>query len=95
MERKYIKKIKEKLKCDICKAEFTPKGFKAHMQIHAENRVKYSCELCDKTFLTQTSLKLHLEWHDNPDQRFSCKICKKQFTRLTNLKTHTKTHNLS
>ncbi len=59
-------------------------------KITNENKNKFSCEICQKTFVKKTTLKDHiLREHssENIKEHF-CDKCNKSFTRKDNLKEH-------
>ena len=52
----------------------------------------YVCDLCNRTFSTQTSLKRHRQSVHHQSDSFSCQVCGQRFYRKDVLQRHLKTH---
>jgi uncharacterized Zn-finger protein len=59
--------------------------------IFNNSTLKYTCEICDKSFKTQNILRQHLRIHTG-DKPFQCSICSKCFSQMASLKYHLATH---
>ncbi|XP_052068582.1 zinc finger protein ZFP2-like [Mytilus californianus] len=72
--------------CKICLEVFSQKY---DLTIHtktAHSKPKYTCNICDKTYVHKSSLIRHTECHSGTE--FLCKICKKIFKSSCSLKKH-------
>jgi len=81
------------MKCPICFKDYLggPKAFRNHMKLHT-NEKNYSCELCDKRFVSQSRLTHHRTTvHDPP--KFQCDFCSKLFRSKVNFERHLLIHN--
>ncbi|KAK7493835.1 hypothetical protein BaRGS_00014976 [Batillaria attramentaria] len=79
------------LQCRECKKTLENfKAWKAHKEEHRLNR-SVICQICGKSFKTQSSLNLHKKLHQ--EKKFQCDVCSKQFTYKCNMERHRETHN--
>ncbi|XP_065072991.1 zinc finger protein 502-like [Ochlerotatus camptorhynchus] len=77
-------KPRPSLVCEICGKSYP--FLKKHIQsVHSED--KPSCNICGKTFTTNTSLERHMLLHTN-EKPYSCDKCEASFRRLLLLKQH-------
>lgn len=52
-----------KFECDICKLKFASNyNLKRHMRIHDQERPRWHCEHCDKSFTRRDSLPKHINF---------------------------------
>lgn len=52
-----------KFECDICKLKFASNyNLKRHMRIHDQERPRWQCEYCDKSFTRRDSLPKHINF---------------------------------
>ena len=51
---------------------------------------KFSCEICEKSFILPSKLKKHEKIHG--ERKFQCENCEKRYTTKGNLETHKRTH---
>lgn len=80
-------------KCEIPECEellFGDSARESHMKI--KHTKKYSCSICEETFLSKFRLKTHQFKHGADDKVFTCDICAKQFQRMNYLKLHRRIH---
>lgn len=83
MKRVHNSKGEKCSKCDIiC---FHPLHLNLHEKSHIEK--KYSCDLCDKTFIQKNHLESHKIAHST-EKPFQCPHCNKYFKRNFILKQH-------
>ena len=86
-------------KCDICHREFNSLRYlqdhSKTVHIPVDEKISYSCHICDKTFFHHKSLKRHKrESHFQSNlmpKVFHCDKCGKTFTTPPGLKYHNKT----
>lgn len=60
-------------------------------EVSNENKLKYSCSVCQKRFLTVGTLRRHFSLHTG-SLSYKCKICNIEFMQPLDLKTHAKIH---
>ena len=88
--------------CDICGAGFiVGKRLEVHKKTKHEG-FRWTCKICDKTFLQQHGLKAHQTFiHSDNDantnvktkvEGHTCTVCSKVFVSKTNLKIHMDKH---
>ena len=78
----------EEYKCQECNRNFTTNGsLKSHQIVHDQNRIRYECNKCQKSFSHETELVMHIK-SIHEGKRFVCKICNKEFTQDGNMKRH-------
>lgn len=61
------------------------------MKLHKNDPEKFSCPLCDTSFLMKSGLKTHLRRHMG-DRRYPCNICYKSFFTANERKKHVMIH---
>ena len=76
-------------KCDICESILTSKtGLEKHkMQLHSDEKIKYTCDKCSKDYYNKNSYESHVAKH-NGEPAFACDKCSKKFYTSYYLKTH-------
>jgi hypothetical protein len=80
--------------CTICNKLFrTNYKLRVHMETHAENSVKFSCnfENCTKTFKSKIGLQEHAARHTG-DFKFTCEVCDKKFLLRSYFVAHQRIH---
>lgn len=76
--------------CGICKLTFTEAtSLNVHLQTH-EERKRFQCKLCEKTFKSSKCLVNHRK--KKHGKIYKCNICSKQFGKQTSLDAHAKMH---
>ena len=82
--------------CPVCAKTFiNKKNRDTHLLVIHKNEKNrnLSCKLCDKNFMSKTSLKYHKKVkHSSKSPQVECKVCKKMLSHPTALKRHLKTH---
>lgn len=80
--------------CPVCNKLFrTNYKLRVHMETHAENSVKFSCDFdgCKKTFKSKIGLQEHAARHTGAFN-FSCKDCNKKFLLRSYFLAHQRIH---
>ncbi len=81
-------------KCHICNAAYGARGaLKQHLaNKHNIEKIIYSCNRCQKTFISPTGLKRHKLTHDIENKKHGCSFCRNTFyTKIeVNYHEHTK-----
>ncbi|XP_063828495.1 zinc finger protein 260-like isoform X2 [Ostrinia nubilalis] len=78
------------LSCSSCGKVFKKTNhLKRHEMTHANRPFK--CNMCPKSFLSESILKEHLNVHCNL-KPYNCSLCLKSFAFISTLKKHLKTH---
>lgn len=80
-----------KVKCTKCdKWQSSDDCLNRHMKLcHSTTpRVRFSCELCSKTFLDRTSVKAHIVIFHHGQRPYVCNLCRKLYTASIDLKRH-------
>ncbi|KPJ14226.1 Zinc finger protein 709 [Papilio machaon] len=76
--------------CGHCNKRYKMSSLRAHVKTNHYKIPKYSCQLCNKQFMTLAPFTVHkLEVH-NIDDRFNCKACKGTFNTQVQLRKHIK-----
>lgn len=76
-----------------CGMGFKSKGaLKKHSRIHTETRQSFTCEFCNKTYVSYEGLKTHKLMHHSSERPFACSKCDLRFAYKTALKMHQKVH---
>ncbi|XP_055538980.1 uncharacterized protein LOC129726382 [Wyeomyia smithii] len=90
---KYVKLEIETETCTICQQPYIKTSMKRHMETHTEERMAYSCAICNKLFTTNWNLKQHQWTHANPTLKpFQCNMCSSGFVREADYITHMNAH---
>ncbi|XP_055705866.1 gastrula zinc finger protein XlCGF7.1-like [Phlebotomus papatasi] len=78
-------------KCTECNRSY---AHKCHLNRHMNSHYpKYSCKLCNKTYVRSYDHKTHMKMHKNRGAKpYKCEKCDKGFTRKENLKVHLLLH---
>lgn len=61
------------------------------MNSHRIVKLKYRCDICERTYTCLTSLSRHKKIHEG-SYRHACHLCSKKFIYLSALQTHLKTN---
>ena len=78
--------------CNLCEALFEKKKqLNSHKNITHNDRKKYSCSDCPKTFKTSSGLKQHILRHKG-EKPFKCGNCDASFTTKAHLQSHSLLH---
>lgn len=86
--RGHLKVHLPKVECRVCKAELTVQSLRQHTKSCAnQTELKFSCQICSKTFKTKQLLKNHEKTHN---KQFQCSACSKKFPSQSRLNTHRK-----
>jgi len=78
----------DKTQCNICGKSLRKHSLKDHLLNHSSER-PFSCNECDKSFITKQVLEKHINAHTRP---FHCDQCPKSFSSNHKLKAHLKVH---
>ena len=72
---------KQKFTCDLC--GFSVKYLERHiMEKHQpDNKIKYPCGACEKTYLSRRALRTHTQWA-HEDNNPTCDVCGKLVRNL-------------
>lgn len=90
---KYVKLEMATEMCSICNQPYIKTSMKRHMETHTEERMAYSCTICNKLFSTNWNLKQHKWTHANPTLKpFQCNMCPSGFVREADYITHMNAH---
>ncbi|XP_055616044.1 uncharacterized protein LOC129762079 [Toxorhynchites rutilus septentrionalis] len=90
---KYVKLEMATEMCTICNQPYIKTSMKRHMETHTEERMAYSCTICNKLFSTNWNLKQHKWTHANPTLKpFQCNMCPSGFVREADYITHMNAH---
>lgn len=76
--------------CNICGIVVKKHSMRAHMMIH-EQKVKFECLLCKKSYKNKSVFLRHMHKHDE-NHKHICSTCGKGFYRKDHLKSLLKTH---
>ncbi|XP_058128104.1 uncharacterized protein LOC131269651 isoform X2 [Anopheles coustani] len=87
-------KLKNKTEpCTVCQQPYTKASMRRHMETHTEERLVFSCGICNKHFTTNWNLKQHKWTHANPTMKpFQCTLCPAGFVRESDYLTHVNAH---
>ncbi|CAD7085870.1 unnamed protein product [Hermetia illucens] len=78
--------------CNVCHAFFKLKcTLDTHKRVHEENRAKFDCQVCGKSYSSADVLKVHIRVHTN-ERPYKCKYCDKTFRTTGHNKVHMRTH---
>ncbi|XP_038112684.1 uncharacterized protein LOC6045624 isoform X1 [Culex quinquefasciatus] len=90
---KYVKLETATEMCTICNQPYIKTSMKRHMETHTDERLAYSCTICNKLFSTNWNLKQHKWTHANPTLKpFQCNLCSSGFVREADYITHMNAH---
>lgn len=90
---KYVKLETATEMCTICNQPYIKTSMKRHMETHTDERLAYSCTICNKLFSTNWNLKQHKWTHANPTLKpFQCNVCSSGFVREADYITHMNAH---
>lgn len=64
---------------------------KNEMEENNQGKKKFTCDVCDKSFLVEQSLKNH-SWTHIRDEEYSCFTCQRSFKFQSDLDKHIKSH---
>lgn len=81
----------DKAKCTKCDKWLSSNNYLSrHIKFcHSTTpRVRFSCELCTKTFSDRTSMKTHIVIFHHGQRPYVCNLCPKSYTASTDLKRH-------
>uniref|UniRef100_A0A1B6DYQ6 Protein krueppel n=1 Tax=Clastoptera arizonana TaxID=38151 RepID=A0A1B6DYQ6_9HEMI len=79
-------------KCSICSAEFTQQQLLTrHFECVHEKIKRFSCSVCDKSFLLKSHVTDHMMLHSG-ERNEICDICNKGFISSSALKRHKRNH---
>ncbi len=70
---------KHKISCPICSKQIQKISIDRHMQTHDENRKRYVCTGCDKSFSSEGNLKRHSQSHIG-DGMVTCPVCRGKYS---------------
>lgn len=79
------------VECDKCEFKTLKKSsLKSHLESHLpyEEREKFRCEICDRSFTRPTSLRVHRETIHEKIRKYKCKLCTAAFKQLGHLNDH-------
>lgn len=86
-----------KLEDDKCETKFTPKlslqqpeKNTCTLDISAEEKGSFECEICKQFWLDKTSLDLHIKFKHGRDSEYPCELCKTFWPDKTSLDFHIK-----
>ncbi|XP_065077083.1 uncharacterized protein LOC135700488 [Ochlerotatus camptorhynchus] len=90
---KYVKLETATEMCTICNQPYIKTSMKRHMETHTDERMAFSCTICNKVFSTNWNLKQHRWTHANPTLKpFQCNMCSSGFVREADYITHMNAH---
>ncbi|XP_072518961.1 uncharacterized protein [Salminus brasiliensis] len=89
--------------CDQCDASFSRTDYlslhmrNVHLSEGNEKEIKakpskpFKCNVCEKAFITRTSLEVHVRVHTGVTP-FTCSICQRKFKQSSQMNAHMRTH---
>ncbi|XP_072518964.1 uncharacterized protein [Salminus brasiliensis] len=89
--------------CDQCDASFNRTDYlslhmrNVHLSEGNEKEIKakpskpFKCNVCEKAFITRTSLEVHIRVHTGVTP-FTCSICQRKFKQSSQMNAHMRTH---
>ncbi|XP_043921361.1 zinc finger protein 521 isoform X1 [Protopterus annectens] len=97
--------------CDICGAAYTMESLLQNHQLRDHNirpgesaimkkkaeliKGNYKCNVCSRTFFSESGLREHMQTHLGPVKHYMCPICGERFPSLLTLTEHKVTHSKS
>jgi KRAB domain-containing zinc finger protein len=74
-----------------CNEKFKTKNqLDIHMRQHTDQKRRYTCPLCDKSFFQKKILRQHRKIHG--ERNYKCEVCGRAFTENSRLREHMKVH---
>ncbi|XP_050095454.1 zinc finger protein with KRAB and SCAN domains 7-like [Anopheles aquasalis] len=78
--------------CDICAIKLdSVRALRIHRKNHVPATKLWSCELCEKKYVTKNLLEVHMNTHTG-ERPYQCTVCSKDFSSKYVLAVHMKTH---
>lgn len=74
-----VRKTSARVECDQCGKVLASNSLKDHKETHQADRKRYSCPLCQKTFLGTKALDNHIKVVHEKCKPYTCDFCGKSF----------------